>query len=236
VTAPVGAAFRPPVEPRASTTALAQFWHSTVGKKIVMAATGLIMVLFVIGHMAGNLLVFSGAARINAYSAFIHGTGELLWLVRLVLLAAVVLHIISAYQLTRIEMAARPVAYAKREPQVSTVAARTIRWGGGLLLVFIVFHLLHMTTGTVHPDFVRGDVYSNLVVGFRVWPAALFYLLAMLALGLHLYHGTWSALRTLGVARPSANPLERRGAAVLAVVVAGGFAMVPLAVMLGFLR
>jgi succinate dehydrogenase / fumarate reductase cytochrome b subunit len=217
-------------------TPLRRFWDSTVGKKIVMAATGLVMVLFVIGHMAGNLLAFAGPARINAYSAFIHGTGELLWLVRIVLLTAVVLHIIAAYQLTRIEMAARPVGYARRDPQVSTVAARTIRWGGALLLVFIVFHLLHFTTGTLHPDFVKGDVYGNLVVGFRVWPVALFYVLAMVALGLHLYHGTWSALRTLGVARPSGRPLHRRAATVLAIVVAGGFAIIPLAVMLGLLR
>lgn len=215
---------------------LQRFWDSTVGKKIVMAATGLVMVLFVIGHMAGNLLAFAGPARINAYGAFIHGTGELLWLVRIVLLTSVVLHIIAAYQLTRIEMAARPVAYARREPQVSTLAARTIRWGGALLLVFIVFHLLHFTTGTVHPDFVKGDVYGNMVVGFRVWPVALFYVLAMVALGLHLYHGTWSALRTLGVARPSGHPLHRRAATVLAIVVAGGFAVIPLAVMLGLLR
>jgi succinate dehydrogenase / fumarate reductase, cytochrome b subunit len=220
----------------APATRIGRFWASTVGKKIVMGATGLIMVAFVIGHMAGNLLIFAGPTHINGYSAFLHGTGELLWLVRLVLLAAVTLHVISAYQLTRIEMRARPVAYAKREPQVSTVAARTIRWGGVLLLVFIVFHLLHMTTGTLHPDFVPGDVYSNVVVGFRVWPVSAFYVLAMIALGLHLYHGTWSACRTLGLGRPSAHPLERRAVTVLAILVAGGFALVPLAVLLGFVR
>ncbi len=217
-------------------TRIERFWRSTVGKKVVMAATGLIMVAFVIGHVAGNLLVFAGPERINAYSAFLHGTGELLWIVRLVLLTALLLHIISAYQLTRIDMRARPAPYARRDPQVSTLAARTIRWGGVVLLVFIVFHLLHMTTGTVHPDFVRGDVYSNVVVAFRVWPVTLFYLLAMAALGLHLYHGTWSAFRALGLVRPSAHPLRRRATAAVAILVAAGFAAVPLAVLLGLLR
>lgn len=222
--------------PNRRATRLERFWRSTVGKKVVMAATGLIMFAFVIAHVAGNLLVFAGPARINGYSAFLHGTGEVLWGVRVVLLISVVLHIISAYQLTRIEMRARPVDYGMLEPQVSTAAARTIRWGGVLLLVFIVFHLLHMTIGTVHPNFVPGDVYSNVVVGFRVWPVTAFYLLAMVALGLHLYHGAWSAFRTLGLVRPSAQPLERRVVAVVAVAIAAGFAAIPLAVVMGLVR
>jgi succinate dehydrogenase / fumarate reductase, cytochrome b subunit len=213
-----------------------RLYRSTVGKKIIMAVTGLVMIAFVIVHMLGNLQVFEGAERLNAYSRFLHGTGELLWLVRVILLAAVVLHIDAAVRLTRLARAARPTAYAERQPQVATAAARTIRWGGALLVVFIVFHILHMTTGTVHPAFTAGDVYGNVIAGFRVWPVALFYVIAMAALGLHLYHGAWSSARTLGVARPSPHPLHRRVAIGIAVLVAVGFAIVPVAVLAGWLR
>jgi succinate dehydrogenase / fumarate reductase cytochrome b subunit len=215
---------------------LLTLWQSTIGKKIVMAVTGLIMVAFVIGHVLGNLLAFAGADRINAYSAFLHGTGELLWAVRLVLLISVIAHIVAATQLTLIERAARPVAYARRQYQAATLASRTIRWGGVLLALFIVYHLLHMTTGTVHPDFRQGDVYHNLVTGLSVPWVAAFYVVAMLALGLHLYHGAWSSFRTLGLDKPSPNPLQRPIVAVIAILVAALFAAIPLAVVAGILR
>jgi succinate dehydrogenase / fumarate reductase, cytochrome b subunit len=215
---------------------LVALWRSTIGKKIVMAATGLIMVGFVIGHVLGNLLAFAGADRINAYSAFLHGTGEILWVVRVVLFVSVILHIVAATQLTLIERAGRPVAYAKRDYQVATLASRTMRWGGVLLAVFIVFHLLHMTTGTVHPDFVTGDVYHNLITGLSVPWVAAFYVVAMLALGLHLYHGVWSSFRTLGIDKPSPHPFQRRIVAVVAVLVAALFASIPLAVVTGILH
>jgi succinate dehydrogenase / fumarate reductase cytochrome b subunit len=215
---------------------LLTLWQSTIGKKIVMAVTGLIMVAFVIGHVLGNLLAFAGADRINAYSAFLHGTGELLWAVRLVLLISVIAHIVAATQLTLIERAARPVGYARRQYQAATLASRTIRWGGVLLALFIVYHLLHMTTGTVHPDFRQGDVYHNLVTGLSVPWVAAFYVVAMLALGLHLYHGAWSSFRTLGLDKPSPNPLQRPIVAVIAILVALLFAAIPLAVVAGILR
>ena len=132
--------------------------------------------------------------------------------------------------------AARPLQYAERRPQVSTLASRTMRWGGVVLVAFIVFHILHMTTGTVHPSFAAGDVYHNLVTGLRVWPVAIFYLLAMAALGLHLYHGVWSSARTLGVARPTPHPFHRPVAVVVAVAVAVGFALIPVAVLAGWIR
>lgn len=211
-------------------------YRSTIGKKVIMAVTGLVMAGFLVLHMAGNLQAFDGPTRINGYSAFLHGTGELLWLVRVVLLVAVVLHIDAAIQLTRIARAARPQDYAERRPQVSTIASRSLRWGGVILAAFIVFHILHMTTGTVHPSFTPGDVYHNLVAGFRVWPVAVFYLVAMAALGLHLYHGVWSSARTLGIVRPNPHPLHRPVAVVVAVVVAAGFALIPIAVLAGWLR
>lgn len=216
---------------------LAAFWDSSVGKKAVMAVTGIIGVLFVLGHMAGNLQVFQGAARLNAYGALLHGPlNEVVWGARVVLLAAVVLHIIAATQLTIRNRQARPVDYADRRPQVSTLAARTLRWGGVLLLVFIVYHLLDITVGTLNPQFEAGNVYGNLLASLQRPLVAIFYLVAMAALGLHLYHGAWSSMRSLGVAQNSPSPLKRRAALVIAIVIATGFAVVPVAVLLGWVN
>ena len=212
-------------------------WDTSVGKKAVMAATGLIMVAYLITHVLANLLVFQGPAKINAYSRFLHGTGGALWAARLVLLAAVVLHIVAAVQLTRRRQAARPVGYAaERQPQVSTLASRTIRWGGGLILVFLVFHILHFTIGTVHGSFVEGDPYHNVAAGFGNPFVVLFYELAMAAVGLHLYHGVWSSGRTLGVSAPSPHPLRRQLALALSVIVWAGFTVIPIAVYAGAIR
>ena len=219
--------------------AIAGFYRSTIGKKVVMGVTGLIGVVFVLGHMIGNLQVFQGAAKINAYGAFLHGpAAELLWVVRVVLIAAVVLHVVAAVQLTRQKQLARPVAYTRRDPQVSTLASRTIRWGGALLLIFIPLHILHFTTGGWRPQrvFVHGDVYLNVVRSFRIWWVVLFYVLAMIALGLHLYHGAWSSLRTLGFAKASPDPLHRRIALAIAIVIWLGFTAVPVAVFAGVIR
>lgn len=215
--------------------ALSRFWQSTIGKKIVMAVTGIVGILFVIGHMLGNLQMFYPDAPVamRHYAELLRTSVPLLWTVRLGLLAAVALHVVSAFQLTTMARRARPAAYAVRAPQVTTLAARTIRWGGVLLLTFIGFHLLHLTIGAVHPDFRHLDPYHNIATGLSQPLVGGFYALAMLALGLHLYHGTWAAVRTLGVARPSAQPLKRRAALVLAVVVAGGFLAIPVAALAG---
>src|SRR6476646_8127749 len=179
-------------------TRVATFWSTSVGKKAVMAITGLIMVAYLITHVLANLLVFQGPSTINAYSAFLHGTGGALWAARLVLFVAVVLHIVAAVQLTARRQAARPVGYAAgRDPQVSTIASRTIRWGGVLILIFLVYHILHFTLGTVHTAFVEGDPYHNVVTGFGNPVVVVFYELAMAAIGLNLYHGIWSSGRSL---------------------------------------
>ena len=201
-----------------------------------MAVTGLVMIGFLIIHVLGNLQVFSGPLKINEYSAALRRLGPLLWIARGGLIVALVLHVIAAYQLTRRMQTARPVGYAVQDPQVSTVAARTIRWGGVLLLVFVVLHLLHFTFGTIHPAFDHKDVYGNLVAGFQIWWVALLYVAAMVGLGLHLYHGTWSSIRTLGLTRPSGDPLKRRVAAVLAWALYLGFSIVPIAVLAGIVR
>jgi succinate dehydrogenase / fumarate reductase cytochrome b subunit len=212
---------------------LVQIYRSTIGKKIIMAVTGLIGIGFVIGHMAGNLQVFVGRDKLNAYGALLHGP-----------LGDVVLHVLMAYQLTMRARAARPVGYKERTPQVSTWASRTMRWGGALLLLFIILHILHFTTGQVDPagwhdrlDAIgRRDVYGNLVASFRIWWVAGFYLLAMLFLGLHLYHGAWSSVRTLGYAKSSLHPLRRRLALLVAAIVWLGFTNVPLGVLAGFIH
>ena len=224
---------------------LVQFYRSTIGKKIIMAATGLIGIAFVIGHMAGNLQAFVGRDKLNAYGALLHGPlAELLWLVRAVLIVAVALHVLMAWQLTMRARAARPIGYRQRTPQVSTWASRTMRWGGVLLLAFIILHILHFTTGQVDPARAyarvdaagRKDVYANLVASFHIWWVAAFYLLAMIFLGLHLYHGAWSSVRTLGYAKPSPYPLHRRIALVVAALVWLGFTVVPLAVFAGVIH
>jgi len=212
-------------------------WHTSVGKKAVMAVTGIIMVAYLITHVLANLLVFQGPEQINAYSRFLHGTGGALWAARLVLFAAVVLHILAAVQLTARRQAARPVRYAGgREAQVSTFASRSIRWGGGFILVFLVYHILHFTLGTLHTSFVEGDPYHNVATGFASPPVVAFYELAMAAVGLHLYHGIWSSGRSLGLSAPSPHPLRRQLALVLAVIVWAGFAVIPVAVYAGVIR
>lgn len=215
------------------------FYRSTVGKKIIMAVTGIIGIAFVILHMVGNLQAFAGAEKLNAYAALLHGPlAELVLLQRVVLVVAVVLHVVMAWQLTARSRAARPVGYARRDTQIATLASRSMRWGGVLLLAFIILHILHFTTNDFRPAgaFTRGDIYSNVVASFRIPWLTAFYTIAMLVLGLHLYHGTWSSGRTLGVAPASRWPMRRRLALAIAVIVAGGFALVPLAVALGFLR
>src|SRR3954469_19655084 len=217
---------------------LREFYGSMIGKKAVMGITGLIGIGFVVLHSLGNLLVFRGPDAINSYSHFLKSTGELLWALRVVLIVSVILHATAAVQLTRQSRAARPIGYRKRETQVATIASRTMRWGGALLLVFIVVHILHFTTGTIRPAgyFSHEDVYANVVTSFRIWWVALFYIVSMIALGLHLFHGAWSSMRSIGVSPPSPQPLHRRISLALAVLVWAAFTSIPLAVIIGAAR
>lgn len=216
---------------------LRRLWTSSAGKKAVMAITGLIWVAYLITHMLANLLVFQGPDKINAYSAFLHGTGGALWAARLVLIAALWLHVVAAIQLTARRQEARPVGYAGGyEPQVSTIAARTIRWGGALILLFLVYHILHFTVGTAHPGFVEGSPYQNVATGFRNIFVVVLYLIAMAFVGLHLYHGLWSSGRSLGMSPPSPRPLRHSVALVLALLVWLGFSLIPIAVYAGVVR
>jgi succinate dehydrogenase / fumarate reductase cytochrome b subunit len=209
------------------------FWNSTVGKKVVMAVTGAVGVGYLITHMSGNLLVFKGPAEIDAYGALLKTNLLLLWAVRALLLAAVLLHIVAAYQLARISQKSRPIAYKRWRAVASDLASRTMRWTGPIVGIFIVYHLLHFTTGTVHPNFHEGQVYHNVTTGFRVWYVSAFYIVAMLALVLHLYHGAWSMFQSVGLNHPKYNLLIRTVATIITVVVVLGFISIPIAVLLG---
>lgn len=214
--------------------------RTSIGKKAVMAVTGFVMLGFVVAHMLGNLKFFLGAAHFDEYAEFLRRVGEplvghswLLWGLRGALLLSVVLHMWAAWSLTRQSRLARPVRYAHTDRVQSTYASRTMRWGGVILLLFIVYHLLHMTVGTVHPDFRQGAVYENAVAGFQVPIVTLAYTVAMLALGLHLFHGFWSAFQSLGRNSKRLDAPLRTVSWILAVVVVVGFLSVPWAVMLG---
>ncbi len=211
---------------------------STIARKAVMAVTGCILFGFVLAHMVGNLQVYLGPEPMNHYAvflrSFLHGWG--LWIARSVLLVAVFLHVWSATTLTLQSWRARPTAYRRWEARDSTYASRTMRWGGVIIFLFVAYHLQHFTFGNLHPDFVPGDVYHNFVAGFRQVPASVIYIVAMLALGLHLYHGVWSMLRTLGVSHPRYMRLAKAAALLFALVVTVGNISFPVAVLAGVVR
>jgi len=223
---------------------LGRFLLSTIGLKIVMAVSGLMLVGFVLAHMLGNLQIFLGPDAINSYGAAMQSNQALLWVARSGLIAAVLAHIGSAAKLTMQSKAARPVATRSKTWFDQRYAVRTMRWGGIILLAFIVYHLLHFTVGTVHPDFVHcgetaGEftcgVYQNVVSGFQVWPVAAFYILAQVFLGLHLTHGIWSMTRTLGQGNPRWDGIARKAAMAIGLGVFIGNCSIPVAVLAGIL-
>jgi succinate dehydrogenase / fumarate reductase cytochrome b subunit len=211
------------------------FYRTSLGKKVVMAITGLILFGFVVGHVLGNLQVFLGAAQMNAYAALLKDKAGLLWTVRLGLLVAVVLHIVAAVQLTRMSQRSRPEGYHYKDVIQADYAARTMRWSGPIIAVFVVYHLLHFTTGDVHPLFDAHDVYRNVIIGFSVWPVAVFYIIAMVALGFHLWHGVWSMFQSLGLNNPKTDAMVRRFAVVATLAIVIGFISIPLAVLAGLI-
>ncbi len=231
---------------KAAPNRLLALWNSVIGKKVVMAVTGAVLILFVIMHMLGNLKIFSGPEEINAYSRFLRevgwpelGYGQLLWIVRSILLVSVILHITAATQLTILNRRARPVDYESRKNVETSWGALTMRWGGVLLAVFIVFHLFHFTAGMVgfQPgQFEHLMVYQNVVAGFQVWSISLFYIIAMGALCLHLDHGMWSMLQTLGWVNLDNTKSIRAFSRVVALFIFVGFVSVPISVLAGWIR
>jgi len=218
-------------------------YRSTVGKKALMGVSGILLVGFVVAHMIGNLKVFQpmgpdGIHPLDQYGEFLRTLGYpllpkygALWIARILLLGAVGIHILAAFQLWQTSRKARSTAYHRESSQVFSYASRTLRWGGVIIVLFVVYHLLHFTTGQVHPDFTYGSVYSNLVIGFQSAPVALFYLIAVGSLSLHLYHGVWSVFATLGVQNARVQKVRRPLATALALGLFVGYAVVPVAVL-----
>jgi succinate dehydrogenase / fumarate reductase, cytochrome b subunit len=211
------------------------FYGTSIGKKVVMAITGLVLFGYVIGHVLGNLQVFMGASQLNEYAALLKANAALLWGVRIVLLVSVILHIVAAVQLTRMNWRSRPDGYYYKDVIQADYAARTMRWSGVIIAVFVIYHLLHLTTGTVHPQFDAHDVYRNVIIGFRVWPVALFYTIAMVALAFHLWHGIWSMFQTLSLVNPKSDKIIHRLAAIATLAIAIGFISIPMAVLAGLI-
>ncbi len=216
------------------------FTRSTIGRKAIMAATGLILFGFVLVHMVGNLQVYAGREIFNGYSEFlhrlIHGTG--LWIARAVLLASVLLHIWFAWTTTRRSWSARPTGYKEWTPRESTFSSRTMRWTGVIILLYVLYHLMDFTFGTraIHPNFVPGDPYTNFVTSFQRWDVAAIYMVGNIALGFHLRHGIWSALQTLGLSHPRYRALAVDAALAFALVITVANVSFPLAVLTGIVR
>lgn len=215
-------------------------WNSTIGKKSVMAVTGLIMIAFLLLHMLGNLKIFFGPGEFDAYAGWLRTIGEpvlheswFLWIQRALLLAAVGLHVTAAAQLSKRDLQARPVKYAHGQRAKATFATRTMRYGGLILALFIVWHILDLTVGTVNPDFIEHHPYHNVVEDFQVWWINIIYIVAMVMLAFHINHGFWSASQTLGFNSPRRDKALKATGTVLAIVLAVGFLAVPIGVMTG---
>jgi succinate dehydrogenase / fumarate reductase, cytochrome b subunit len=218
-------------------------YRSAVGKKAVMAVTGIILFGFVLIHMIGNLKLYGGHQDLDNYGGWLREVGYpalphqgALWIARLVLLAAVLLHIWAAWQLTLMNKAARPVRYRTKTKVHTSYASRTMRWGGVIILLFVIYHLLHFTTGTVHPDFIEGGVRHNMIEGFRRPLVSLFYIVAQVALGFHLYHGVWSLFQSLGWNHPRFNHWRSGFAHAFAWIITIGNISFPVAVLTGLVR
>lgn len=222
------------------TSRVATLYRSSVGKKILMALTGIVLFVFIVLHVLGNLKVLLGPEELNDYARFLRTVGypavpnkTALWTVRVVLLFCVGVHITAALQTWAKSRKARAVGYTKNDDLSFSWASRTMRWGGLIILFFIVYHLLHFTTGTLHDDFIEGDVYHNFIAAFRSPLVLTIYLVAQAALGLHLYHGLWSATQTLGANHPKYNRFRRPAALALALAIFLGFMIPPALVLAG---
>lgn len=221
---------------KSSVTTVASFYRSSIGKKVVMAVTGAVLVGFVCVHMVGNLQTFAGPEKINAYAALLKSIPSMLWGTRIVVGLAALLHVATAIQLIVLSLTSRPERYARKRSLRANWMSRSMRITGPLLLLYIVYHLLHLTVGTVHPSFDVHDVYTNVITAFSSPAVAIPYMVAMALLGLHLGHGIWSAIQTIGIDNSRLEEPLRMVSVTLAVFIASGFMAIPVAVMAGVLR
>ena len=213
-----------------------RFYTSTTGKKAVMAVSGCVLFLFVIGHLIGNLQIYEAPEKIDNYSRFLHSMPGVLWGARIALLVMVVLHVWSSVQLAVRNYEARPTAYVKKKAAGSSYASRTMYWSGPIILAFVIYHLLDFTFGNVNPNFQEGHVHDNVVASFHLIPVSAFYIFAMLLLCMHLYHGLWSMFQSLGIHHPRHSPILRRCAAAVAILIAAGNISIPVSVMAGLVK
>jgi succinate dehydrogenase / fumarate reductase cytochrome b subunit len=221
-----------------------RFYEAPIGKKAVMAITGAILFGYVIAHLIGNLQIYApNPEQINHYAAFLHSPSNVaaLWLARLALLAAVILHITAAVQLWGQANAARPTAYVKKDDAGTSYASRTMRWSGIIVAAFVIFHVLHLTVGSVvplAPEIAQNEpnVRANVIAGFQNPAISGFYILAMILLCMHLYHGLWSMFQSLGFSHPRYTPKLKKGAAIVAILIAVGNCSIPIAVLTGILN
>ena len=217
-------------------TRAVRFYEATNGKKVVMAVTGVILFGYVLGHLLGNLQIYMGQERIDNYAHFLHSQPLLLWGARVVLLAAVVWHIVAATQLWALNRAARPVHYVRKNDIPANYAARTMVWSGPIIAAFVVFHILHLTTGDILPaEYQELHPYHNLTAGFSHPAVAIAYIVCMILLCLHLYHGLWSMFQSVGINHPRYTPLLKLFAKVFAIFICVGNISIPISVMTGIL-
>jgi succinate dehydrogenase / fumarate reductase cytochrome b subunit len=209
------------------------FYGTTVGKKVLMAVTGLILFAYVVAHMLGNFQIYIGEDQINAYAALLHKSAAFLWTARSVLLFCVLVHIVAAVQVWLRNRASRPVKYRVFRPPAVDYAARTMVWSGPIIALFVVYHILHFTTGQAHPDFHHLQPFHNVIVAFSVWWVAGIYIVANLLLAVHLYHGVWSLFQSMGWDHPTYGPLRRCFAVLAATIIGAGNISIPLAVLTG---
>jgi len=227
-------------------TAIARFYGSSIGKKIIVAVTGALIILFLIVHMLGNLQVFEGRGpsveqtRLNEYAELLRLEPALLWAFRLGLLGLIVLHVLTTLTLYFQNRAARGTSYAVKKNQASTLSSRTMVWGGVLIGAFVVYHILHLTVGTAHHDqvtqFGHHDVYSRVVYSFQHPIIALMYIAAMIVIFFHLKHAITSSAQTLGVNNPRYLSLFEKGGPVVAALLVIGFLAVPVSIWLGLVE
>lgn len=214
----------------------AGFYRPTVGKKLVMAVSGAALLVFVIAHLAGNLQIFVGAEKLNRYALLLRGAPELLWLARIGVLAALIVHVVASAQVVLANRKARPVGYQVKREIATNYAARTMAISGPLVLLYIAYHLAMFTFLVTGPGYSHSDVYRNVVLAFQVPTISAIYIAAMLLLGLHLYHGTWSMLHTLGISSPHYYWLRHGLAPVVAIAITAGYVSIPVAVLAGAIK
>jgi succinate dehydrogenase / fumarate reductase cytochrome b subunit len=218
-------------------------FQSSIGTKLVMAVSGLLLFLFVIAHVSGNLLVFLGPEAANAYAQSLKDLGGLLWVARIGLLVVFIIHIASAVRLWRINKIARPNDYSELESMATSISAKSMILSGSLVLVFVIYHLLHFTLHITNPELGslvdsqgRFDVYKMIVIGFSDVTVSIVYIVAMILLGLHLNHGISSLFQTLGIANYAENTALKKVGSLLAFLISVGFISIPLSVIAGLLK